>query len=105
KELSKIWGLRLGFRYAIEQNKTKNKETDSLTFNSFSFDTYSIYLQSSPKRKNKYGLTYFTRSDKYPLGRGLAKADRSYNINLQTEIISNEHHQFLLNATFRKLKV
>ena len=105
KELSRIWGLRLGFRYALEQNQTKNKETDSLTFNSFSFDTYTVYLQSNQKRKNKYGVTFFTRSDKYPLGKELVKGDRSYNINFQTELISNEHHQFLFNTTYRKLKV
>jgi hypothetical protein len=105
KELNKIWGLRLGFRYALEQNQTKNKETDSLTFGSFSFDTYTVYLQSNQKGKNKYGVTFFTRSDKYPFGKELSKGDRSYNINFQTEIISNEHHQFLLNATFRKLKI
>src|SRR6476660_4169585 len=69
KELSKIGGLRFGVRYALEQNQTKNDETDSLNFNSFSFDTYSVYLQSDQKRKNKYGLTFFTRSDKYPFGK------------------------------------
>ncbi|HXL55423.1 MAG TPA: hypothetical protein VN958_04145, partial [Chitinophagaceae bacterium] len=105
KELNRIWGLRLGFRYALEQNQTKNKETDSLTFGSFSFDTYTVYLQSNQKIKNKYGVTFFTRSDKYPLGKELSKGDRSYNINFQTEIISNEHHQFSLNTTFRKLKI
>jgi hypothetical protein len=105
KELNKIWGLRLGFRYALEQNQTKNKETDSLTFGSFSFDTYSVYLQSNQKRKNKYGVTFFTRSDKYPLGKELVKGDRSYNINFQTELISNEHHQFYFNTTYRKLKI
>jgi hypothetical protein len=105
KELNKIWGLRLGFRYALEQNQTKNKETDSLTFGSFSFDTYSVYMQSNQKRKNKYGVTFFTRSDKYPLGKTLVKGDKSYNINFQTELISNEHHQFILNTTYRRLKI
>jgi hypothetical protein len=105
KELNKIWGLRLGARYALEQNQTKNPETDTLSLNSFSFDTYSVYLQSNQKRKNKYGLTFFTRTDKYPTAKQLVKGDRSYNINLQTELVSNAHHQFLLNTTFRKLKV
>jgi hypothetical protein len=105
KELNKFWGLRFGVRYALEQNQTKDNETDSLNFNSFSFDTYSVYLQSNQKRKNKYSLTFFTRSDKYPVGKELVRTDRSYNINLQTELISNEHHQFLFNTTFRKLKV
>ncbi len=105
KELNKIWGLRLGIRYALEQNRTTNKLTDSADFSSFSFSTYSLYLQSNQRKKNKYGLTFFTREDKYPYGKGLVRGDRSYNINLQTELVSNQHQQFLLNATFRKLKV
>lgn len=105
KELDKLWGLRLGATYALEQNQTKNKITDTLDATSFSFDTYSVYLQSNERRKNKYGITFFTRADKYPSYKGLVKGDRSYNVNIQTELVSNEHHQFLLNATYRKLKV
>ena len=105
KELNKWLGLRLGFRYALEKNQTKDAGTDTLTFNSFSFDTYSVYLRSNQKIKNKYGVTFFTRSDKYPLGKELIRGDRSYNINLQTELVSNPHHQFILNTTFRKLQV
>jgi len=105
KQLDKIWGLRLGARYALEQNQTKNRVNDTLSLNSFSFGTYSMYLQSNQKRKNKYGVTFFTRTDRYPIAKQLVKGDRSYNINLQTELVSNTHHQFLLNATFRKLKV
>ncbi len=105
KELKQFYGLRLGFKYTTEQNNTKNKTTDSVTANSFSYDTYTLYLQSSQKRKNKYGINFFTRSDKYPYGKELVRGDRSYNINLQTELISNPHHQFVLNTTFRKLKL
>ena len=105
KQLDKIWGLRLGARYALEQNQTTNRENDTLSLNSFSFETYSMYLQSNQKRKNKYGLTFFTRTDRYPIAKQLIKGDRSYNINLQTELVNNSHHQFLLNTTFRKLKV
>jgi hypothetical protein len=105
KELTKLGGMRLGFNYALEQNQTKHPDTDSLDINSFSFDTYSVYLQSNQRRKNKYGITFFTRSDKYPNGKELSKGDRSYNVNVQTAIISNQHEQFIVNATYRKLKV
>jgi len=105
KELKYLKDFRLGVRYALEENKTKNKASDTLTFQSFSFDTYSAYLKSSEKKKNKYGITFFTRSDKYPVGKNLVRGDRSMNLNLQTELVSNQHHQFLLNTTFRKLKV
>ena len=105
KELKRLKDFRLGFRYTLEDNKTKDKATDTLTNQSFSFDTYSAYLKSSEKKNNKYALTFFTRSDKYPAGKNFIRGDRSMNINLQTELLSNQHHQFLLNSTFRKLKI
>ncbi len=89
KELSKIWGLRLGIRYSLEQNRTTNKFTDSADLTSFSFSTYSVYLQSSQRRKNKYGLNFFTREDKYPYGKGLIRGDRSYNINLLSSTLGS----------------
>ena len=105
KELKQLKDFRLGLRYALEENKTKDKVSDTLTNQSFSFDTYSAYLRSSEKKKNKYGLTFFTRSDKYPVGKNFSRGDRSMNLNLQTELLSNQHHQFLVNTTFRKLKI
>ncbi len=105
KELSGLWGMRLGGSYSLEQNQTKDKITDTLDLTSFSFSTYSLYLQSNPRRKNKYGVTFFTRTDKYPFYKGLVKGDKSYNVNLTTELINNIHNQFLLNATYRRLKV
>ena len=32
---------------------------------SFGFETYSAYLKSDEHKKNKYGTTFFTRSDNY----------------------------------------
>jgi len=105
KELKKFKNYRLGFRYAFEKNSTRSKSTDTLTPISFSFDTYSAYIKSSDKKKNRYGLTFFTRSDKYPLAKNFIRGDKSMNVNLQTELLASKRHQFLLNATFRKLKV
>ncbi|TAL40553.1 MAG: hypothetical protein EPN92_14505 [Chitinophagaceae bacterium] len=105
KELKKFKNHRLGLRYSLEQNKVTNKSTDTLTLQSFSFDTWSAYLKSSEKKKNRYGLTFFTRSDKYPLGKQFIRGDRSMNVNFQTELLASQKHQFLFNATYRKLKV
>ncbi|MEI9810578.1 MAG: hypothetical protein WDO16_23405, partial [Bacteroidota bacterium] len=98
---------RLGFRYSLEQNSARDKATDTLTADAFSFDTYSAYLRSDEKKKNKYGITFFTRSDKYKygIGKDFVRGDRSYNLNLQTELLANPKRQFYLNTTFRKLKV
>lgn len=105
KTMKNLDNWRIGFKYAMEQNAAKNKATDTLTPLAFSFDSYSAYLRSDETKKNKYGLTFFTRSDKYPVSKSFVRADRSLNLNLQTSLESNPHRQLFLNATFRKLQV
>lgn len=105
KELKQFRSLRLGFRYALEKNEVLNKRLDTVSNTSFSFDTYTAYLKTSEAKKNRYGLTFFTRADKYPTQNALEKGDRSYNVNFQADILKNEHHQFLINTTFRQLEV
>ncbi len=107
KQLKKVNDWRLGFRYSLEQNTAKDKNTDTLTMDAFSFDNYSVYLRSDERKKNRYGVTFFTRSDKYKFlgGKDFIRGDRSYNLNLQTELLANPNRQFYFNTTFRKLKV
>ncbi len=105
KEMKKIDNWRIGFRYAIEQNSVRYKITDTLTPFAFSFDTYSVYLKSDENKKNRHSITFFTRSDKYPVQKEFIRGDRSLNLNLQTELLANPKRQFYLNTTFRKLKV
>lgn len=105
KELKQMRSMRIGFRYALEKNEVRNKQTDSLSLTSFSFDTYTAYLKSDEAKKNKWGLNFFTRADKYPSLKQLIKGDRSYNMNVQAELLRNPKHQFLFNATYRILKV
>lgn len=105
KQFKKFNNWRMGVRYSLEQNMNKSKATDTLTPLSFSFDTYSVYLKSDESKRNRYGVTFFTRSDKYSSGKDFVRGDRSYNLNLQTELLANSKRQFYLNTTFRKLKV
>ncbi len=107
KRFPQLRNWRLGARYALEHNNAVSKAADTLTTSAFSFDTYSLYLRSDESRRNRYGLTFFTRADKYkiPAGKEFVRGDRSYNLNLQTELLANARRQFYLNATFRKLKV
>lgn len=100
------WGdWRLGVNYAVENNMVKNKVSDTLTPLSFYFDSYTLYLRSAEQKKNKYGISFFSRSDKYISGKDFVRGDRSYNVSLQTELRANEKHQVAFNATYRKLKV
>lgn len=107
KQFKRLNNWRLGFKYALEDNLVKVKGTDTLSNAAFLFDMISVYLKSDEAKKNRYGVTFFTRSDSYKFfeGREFFKGDRSYNLNLQTELLASDKRQFLLNATFRKLQV
>ena len=105
RRFKQLGSIQAGVRYALEQNEVRNKSNDSVTATSFSFDTYSAYLKTDESRQNKYALSFFTRSDKYPTARELVRGDRSYNVNFQAELLKNSRHQFLLNTTYRVLKV
>ncbi|MGZ8559154.1 MAG: hypothetical protein ACXWWC_12505 [Chitinophagaceae bacterium] len=105
KQFKKMKNYRLGVRYAEEQNNVRDKATDTISPAAFSFDSYSVYIKSDEAKKNRYGITFFTRSDKYAYGKSFIRGDRSYNLNLQTELLSNAKRQFYLNTTFRKLHI
>lgn len=105
KELKKLDNWRLGFNYSMEKNLARVRLSDSLLVTAFSFDVYSAYLRSNESKKNRYTVTFFTRSDKYPVKDLLLRGDRSLNLNLQAEILSSAKRQLYFNTTFRKLKV
>ncbi|WP_345255736.1 hypothetical protein [Flaviaesturariibacter amylovorans] len=105
KTLERLRNLKVGVRYALEHNEVQNKAGDSVRLGSFSFDTWTAYLRTDESRRNKYALTFYTRADKYPDTTRLARGDRSYNTNFQAELLGNERHQLVVNATYRVLEV
>lgn len=105
KQLKALRNWKLGARYSLEQNTPREKTSGNITAAGFSFDMYSLYLNSDETKDNKFGITFFTRSDKYAVGKDFVRGDRSLNLNLQTELLANPRRRFYLNSTFRKLKV
>jgi hypothetical protein len=105
KGLPKIKNMQLGVNYTAEHNLQHNKIADTLSPFSFAFDVWQAYLKSDVSKLNKWGISYFTRSDQYPVGKNLQKADKSNNYSFFTELMKNENHQLKLNVTYRKLQV
>jgi hypothetical protein len=101
----KLSSIRIGLRYALEKNEILNKVADTMSPQSFSFDTYTAYLKSDETKKNKWAINFFTRSDKYPTTKALVRGDRSYNTNLQIELTESEKHRLYFSTTYRVLKV
>jgi hypothetical protein len=105
KEFKELHFVRLGAKYTLEKNEIRDKQTDSLLLTSFSFNTYTAYLKTDQRKKNKYALNFYTRANRYPVQKQMVEADHSYNLNLQAELLKSEHHQFVLNTTYRRLQV
>lgn len=105
KELNNIRKMQVGIKFNAENNKQRNTVTDSLTAFSYAFNVWEVYVKSNPFKQNKWGVSYFTRSDQLPVFDKLQAADRSDNYNFFTELLSNEKHQFKLNVTYRKLHI
>ena len=105
KQLSWLRKYTIGSSFSLEENKLRNKASDSVTLTSFSFQTYQFYLKSPEKNLNRWGVTYLSRTNKYPGGKELVKTDNSQNVNLYAEVLKSSRHQFRLNVTYRNLNV
>jgi hypothetical protein len=105
RRFAKLWNYTLGGTYSVEHNAIQNKLTDSMASQSFSFNTTTLYLKSDAAKPNRWGITWFTRTNSYPLGKELVKADRSQNVSLTAELLKNTHHQFRFTSTYRKLQI
>lgn len=105
KTFAKLSNLLAGLNYSSENNRQYTKSSDSLTALSFAFSTWQAYIKSNTLKLNKWGVSYFTRSDWYPLQAKLQQADKSDNFNLFTEIKKNENRQLAINITYRKLHI
>jgi hypothetical protein len=105
KTFTKLSSLQAGVNYSSESNRQYTKISDALTPFSFAFNIWQAYVKSNASKLNKWGVSYFTRNDWYPLLNKLQMADRSDNYNFFTEIRKNENRQLAVNITYRKLHI
>lgn len=105
RDFPKLGNHTIGAGYNMERNFIKYKMFDSLNTGSFSFDIWQLYIKSPVNKPNKWGVTWFTRTNHYPYSGKLLATDHSNNINVYTELLKNEKHQFRVNVTYRNLRV
>ena len=103
--IKKINNIQIGTKYAYEKNKSNKLNSDTLLLESFNFKKYDIFINSNLNNPNKWVLNYYTRIDYKPNYDTLIKTESSTNYKFYTEILSNNYHQFRINATFRKLTI
>jgi hypothetical protein len=105
KELTRIGKTQVGIKYNSENNNLRDKKSDTLNTFSYAFNVWELYIKSNPAKANRWGVSYFTRTDFLPSKYNLKKVDRSDNYNLFTDLLKSEKHQFKLNLTYRKLHI
>lgn len=105
KQFAKWNNLQTGISYSGEFNRQRSNQGDTLTPLSFAFNIWQAYIRSDEAKLNKWGISYFTRNDWYPVSQNLIQADKSRNFNLNAALMSNDRHQFRFNITFRQLEV
>lgn len=91
--------------YSLEHNETKNRITDSVSPQSFSFSLIQFAIKSDEAKPNHWGITYFNRVNAAPAGKQLLNTDKSNNVNVFAELLKSEHRQLRLNATYRQLEI
>ena len=105
RSFPKLKNYILGASYALEHNEIRNKISDNVTPQSFSFRTIQAAIKSSETKPNRWGATYFTRTNSSPYGKSLIKTDRSQNVTVMAELLKSERHQFRFNTTYRHLEI
>ncbi len=105
KTFPKLKGLTVGGKYLLEHNETRNTVADTLSASSFSFNTYTGYINNGTQSKNPVGLEYMVREDRKVRDNQFRDADKSQTISLNAAWLSNEHHQIRFTGSYRKLDV
>jgi len=105
KSFAKLKGLTVGGRYLLEHNETRNTVADTLSASSFSFNTYTAYINNGTQNKNPIGLEYMMREDRKVRDNAFRNADKSQTVSLNAAWLSNDRHQVRFTGSYRKLQV
>ncbi len=105
KNIKKLSNYLVGINYSMDHNESRDKLTDTVNSNSFSYKTLGAYLKSPDRNANQWGLVYKERINSYPLGKELTPGDKSRSINVFANLLKRKNEQIRLNATYRVLQI
>lgn len=105
KTIKGLKDIKIGGGYSSENNQQREIISDTLLPISFAFNTWQVYVTSSDKKPNKWGITYSSRENKIPSLKDLITQDRSRNLSVTGELMKNQHEQLRVKATYRELDV
>ncbi len=96
--------LESGFENEMEQNIWNNNVNDSLTLNSFSFNSYRFYIQNPDSLINKYSISYILRKDFLPINNSLKQSSESEDFQIDFALLRNPSNILKATLNYRKLE-
>ncbi|HVB03240.1 MAG TPA: hypothetical protein VNE41_05940 [Chitinophagaceae bacterium] len=105
KSFPKLGGLVLGSSYSQENNQIRSITGDTLSSQSFDFNTWAVYLKTSASLPNRVGISYTQRTDAYPRGALMIRADVNHILNISGQVSRNPHQQLNWNITYHQMQV
>lgn len=102
KSISKI---KLGFENELEYNEWRNKQTDSLLNNSFSFSSYRFFAENPDSTLNRYFLSYKLRKDFLPYQNNLNEAAKAEDFQVGFSLLKNKSSILKMVANYRMLDI
>lgn len=93
----------LGLHTKNERNIWEQKSDGAIQGNSFAFQAYEIFVESSPNRQNKFTINYKFRKDELPYLLKLRSQSRSQDLGITLDLLKNSNNKLKTTAIYRQL--
>lgn len=103
--LKQLMNTYLGAKYELQHNEIFSKNVDSLLPTAFSNDVTTIYLKTADQQKIRWGLSYFTRRDRFPVFNKFIQRNHSDNVDVKIGLAQWKNQSINFTGTYRKLTV
>lgn len=97
--------ITIGIREELEDNEFREKTTDTLTSESFSFFEWEVFLETPDTAKTPFRLSYKQRTDKLPYGNKLERSSVGREAAFSLRLLNRSGHRLTLSSTYRSLAV
>jgi hypothetical protein len=105
-DVSRPFGfLILGGRYEQEKNRLLNSQSDSLMFNSFSFDLGKIYFMNADTLNTKFRVDLSRRYDYGNRNNRFKKTTEADEVAARAEFNKNSKSRLTLSSSYRNLVI
>ncbi len=105
QKLPALKNITIGGKYELEQNEVRDKFTDTLNANAFSFDVFRAYIRNDESSKTRFDINYTHRRDDAVWENALVKHNNSHNIDASLGLYYWENHQIKFTGGYRMLHV